>query len=77
MLTKIIRDNAEEGSTIYSDRWAAYRNLSQLGYVHYVVEHKYAFRATYKHAGIRETINVHTNCIEGARKHAKVKKLIE
>ena len=73
ILTTIIRQNVEPGSTIYSDGWAAYRNLTQLSYEHYVVKHKYAFRATYKHAERGEIINVHTNRIEGAWKHAKVK----
>jgi transposase-like protein len=70
-LIGIIKDNVEPGSTIYSDGWRAYSCLNTLGYKHYVVQHKYAFKALYKDETTGHTIEVHTNRIEGAWKHAK------
>lgn len=70
-LLDIILGHVEVGSTIYTDGWKAYDGLNALGFKHYVVEHKTAFKATYTcDDGTVEV--VHTNAIEGAWKHAKV-----
>jgi len=59
------------GSTIYSDRWAAYNSLTSLGYRHFVVEHKHALKQVCTDAVTGEFVIVHTNTIEGCWKHAK------
>jgi transposase-like protein len=70
-LTKIIRDNVAEGSTLYSDDWKAYILLPEAGYRHRIVQHKKAFAADYHDPATGEIERVHTNRIEGAWKHAK------
>lgn len=42
-LLPIIRDNIEEGTTIVSDGWAAYNNLTNFGYFHETVIHEENF----------------------------------
>ena len=42
-----------------------------MGYRHFTVEHKYAFKRVYRNEENGESIVVHTNTIEGAWKHAK------
>ena len=39
----IIQENIEIGTTIYSDKWAPYFNLSELGYKHGMVNHSEEF----------------------------------
>jgi len=46
-LLKLIVDNVEHGSTIYSDGWRAYNTLNDMGFRHLVVEHKHAFKTMY------------------------------
>ena len=75
-LLKIITENVEQGSKLHSNGWAAYKNLAESGYQHYVVEHNYAYQAIYKRATTRESITIHTTCIEGAWKLAKVNQSI-
>jgi transposase len=70
-LTAIIRNNVEEGSTLYSDDWRAYSLLPSSGYTHRIVQHKKAFAVDYRDPITGETERVHTNRIEGAWKHAK------
>lgn len=67
----IIQNHVATGSTIYTDGWAAYKGLSELGYEHFVVEHKDCFKKFVKNPKTGETIEVHTNSIEGAWAHAK------
>ena len=42
-LLTIIAKHVEKRSTIYSDGWAAYNSLNDIGYNHYTVLHKYSF----------------------------------
>ena len=71
----IIKDNVSGGSCIFIDCWRAYNSLNQEGFKHYTVNHKKAFKSTYKEESTGELITVHTNRIEGAWKHAKVNKI--
>ena len=71
LVNKIILKHVDPGSTIYSDGWRAYKCLSSLGFAHYVVEHKHAYKTTYKNTETGDLFEVHTNRIEGAWKHAK------
>lgn len=70
-LVPIIERHVETGSTIYSDGWSAYCGLNELGYNHFTVLHKYSFKKVYIHQETREEVEIHTNRIEGAWKHAK------
>lgn len=70
-LLPIIQRHVEPGSTIYSDGWSAYCSLNELGYKHFTVLHKHSFKKTYKNVETGELVDVHTNRIEGAWKHAK------
>lgn len=70
-LLPIIQRHVAPGSTIYSDGWSAYFDLNSLGYRHFTVLHKYAFKKNYRNVETGAVISVHTNKIEGAWKHAK------
>lgn len=70
-LIPIIKNHVEAGSTIYSDGWSAYCGLNELGYNHFTVLHKYSFKKVYINQNTREEVEIHTNRIEGAWKHAK------
>ncbi|MCG7867879.1 MAG: IS1595 family transposase [Candidatus Thiodiazotropha taylori] len=70
-LVPLIQRHVAEGSTIYSDGWSAYCDLNNLGYKHFTVLHKYAFKKIYVDVDTKEEVVVHTNRIEGAWKHAK------
>jgi transposase-like protein len=70
-LLPIIQRHVAPGSTIYSDGWASYCNLNDVGYKHFTVLHKYAFKKVFVHTVTKEEVVVHTNRIEGAWKHAK------
>jgi transposase-like protein len=61
-LLPIIQRHVEPG-TIYS----SYCRLNELGYRHFTVLHKYSFKNT----TTGEEVEIHTNRIEGAWKHAK------
>lgn len=58
---ELIRNNVEEGSTVYTDSWRGYRNLSEY-YKHDIVDHSN-----------REYVRgeVHTNGIESVWSHMK------
>ena len=71
-LEKIICRHVHPGTTVFTDGWAGYSRLNELGLEHFVVEHKHAFRATYHNEATGESRTVHTNRIEGAWHHAKV-----
>lgn len=70
-LIPIIQRHVAPGSTIYSDGWSAYCSLNTIGYQHFTVIHKHSFKKTYQNVETRELVEVHTNRIEGAWKHAK------
>jgi transposase-like protein len=70
-LLPIIERHVEKGATIYSDGWSAYCPLNEMGYSHFTVLHKYAFKKSYINTATNEEVQVHTNRIEGAWKHAK------
>nr|XP_011443777.2 uncharacterized protein LOC105339761 [Crassostrea gigas] len=70
-LLPIIERHVEKGSTIYSDGWSAYCKLNESGYEHFTVIHKYSFKKTYVNTKTHDIVEVHTNRIEGAWKHAK------
>jgi len=67
-LLPIIQREVEIGSTIHSDEWRAYSNLSDHGYVHKTVNHQLHFIDT-------ETAN--TQSIESTRRRVKVKYCIK
>lgn len=70
-LLPLIERHVEKGSSIHSDSWSAYCPLNDFGYRHFTVLHKYAFKKTYVNKETNEEVEVHTNRIEGAWKHAK------
>jgi transposase-like protein len=70
-LIPLIERHIEKGSTIYSDGWTAYCHLNDIGYKHFTVLHKYAFKKKYKHMETGEMVSAHTNQTEGTWKHAK------
>ena len=70
-LLPTIERHVEKGATIFSDGWSAYCPLNNLGYEHFTVLHKYSFKKTYVNQDTKEEVEVHTNRIEGAWKHAK------
>jgi len=55
-LIPIIQKYIKPGSTIFSDQWAAYRDLQRLGYVHHTVNHSQNF--------VDPTTGTFTNAIE-------------
>jgi hypothetical protein len=64
-LVPLIQRYCAPGTTIYSDGWAAYGSLSQLGYDHRVVIHERHF--------VDPESGVHTNNIENYWKRCKAK----
>ena len=55
VLEEIITENCIRGSTLWTDKWPAYWNLSNLGYIHDSVNHSIEFKTA---------DGVHTNRIE-------------
>lgn len=72
-LHKIIQENVDPGATIYTDGFSSYKGLNKKGIKHFSVNHKYNFKQCYVHTRTQEEKVVHTNHIEGAWKHTKVK----
>lgn len=70
-LIPIIQRHVAVGSRIFSDSWAAYMRLNELGYEHFTVCHKTTFKQTYQSVDTGEIIECQTNQIEGAWKHCK------
>lgn len=67
----IIERHVEAWSTIYNGGWSAYCGLNELGYNHSTVLHKHSFKKVYINQETREEVEIHTNRIEGAWKHAQ------
>ena len=55
----------------FSDSWASYMELKQLGYKHFTGVHKKKFKQKYVHTESGDELKVHTNMIEEAWKHMK------
>ena len=70
-LIPLIQRHVFPGSRIYSDSWAAYMKLNEVGYEHFTVVHKTTFKQKYQNVDTGETIDCHTNRIEGAWKICK------
>ena len=70
-LVPIIRKFVKLGTTIYSDSWSSYLTLNKEGFKHFTVCHKQNFKQVYEEITTKEKVEVHTNRIEGAWKHAK------
>ena len=70
-LVPIIQRHVYPGSRIYSDSWAAYMGLNELGYEHFTVVHKTTFKQRYQNVDTGETVDCNTNRIEGAWKICK------
>lgn len=47
-LVPLIQKHVMEGSTIYSDGWAAYSKLNELSYQHFTVLHSESFKKVYR-----------------------------
>ena len=73
-LTDIIRLYVAPGTRIFTDGWTGYNQLGAMGYEHFSVIHKHAFRVYYRNIITGEVICCHTNTIEGRWKHTKVRK---
>ena len=70
-LVPLIQRHVYPGTRIYSDSWAAYMNLNELGYEQFTVVHKTSFKQRYQNADTGEFVDCHTNRIEGAWKICK------
>lgn len=70
-LESIIERHVMGGSTIYTDSWRGYDRLNSLGYKHFSLVHKIQFKKSFKNIDTGEIVEVNTNTIEGAWKHAK------
>ncbi|XP_060084565.1 uncharacterized protein LOC132563829 [Ylistrum balloti] len=69
-LETIIQRHVVVGATIYTDSWRGYDHLNDLGYNHFSLVHKIQFKKSYKNVDTGEIVEVNTNTIEGAWKHA-------
>ena len=70
-LIPLIQRHVLPGSRIFSDSWAAYMSLNEMGYQHFTVCHKTTFKQKYQSVDTGEIIECQTNTIEGAWKHCK------
>jgi DNA-directed RNA polymerase subunit M/transcription elongation factor TFIIS len=43
VLTRVILENVEVGTTIYTDEWKGYVDLNRVGYIHFTVNHRRNF----------------------------------
>jgi hypothetical protein len=62
-LLPLIQRHVLPGTTIHTDQWAGYNQLSSLGYTHHTVNHTLNF--------VDPTTGVHTNMQEGLWHHVK------
>ena len=69
-LIPLIKKHVKLGTKIFSDNWAAYFKLNDLGYPHFTVTHKTTFKQTYKNVDTDELVYCITK-IEGAWKISK------
>ena len=67
-LIPLIEKHVELGTRIFSDNWAAYFKLNEIGYPHFTVTHKTTFKQVYRNVDTGEFIQCNTNNIEGAWK---------
>ncbi|CAG2247119.1 unnamed protein product [Mytilus edulis] len=70
-LVPLIQKHVKPGSRIFSDSWAAYNTLNDIGYEHFSVVHKTSFKQKYVSTQTGEEVYCCTNRIEGAWKIAK------
>ncbi|MEW8548562.1 MAG: IS1595 family transposase [Candidatus Thiodiazotropha sp.] len=70
-LIPLIQKHVSPGTRIYSDNWAAYLKLNDLGYEHFTVTHKTTFKQVYRNMDTGNYVVCHTNRIEGAWKICK------
>lgn len=66
-LQTIIAQFMVKGPTVYTDGWAGYVGLNDIGYKHFAVNHTEIFACEFG-----ENVKVHNNTIEGAWNHANV-----
>jgi hypothetical protein len=57
IIKSFIQRNIKRGTMIYSDCWKGYKNLNEMGYYHYTVNHSDEY--------VNSINGVHINAIEG------------
>ena len=70
-LIPLIEKHVAPGSRIFSDSWAAYLHLNELGYEHFSVTHKSTFKQSCRNVQTAEIVVCTTNRIERAWKISK------
>ena len=55
-LIPLIEKHVEPGTRIFSDNWAAYFKLNEIGYPHFTVTHKTTFKQVYRNVDTGEII---------------------
>ena len=70
-LISLIKKHVEPGTRIFSDNWAAYFKLNDLGHPHFTVTHKTTFKQAYKNVDPGELVYCNTKRTEGAWKISK------
>ncbi|CAG2192718.1 unnamed protein product [Mytilus edulis] len=63
-LVPLIQKHVKPGSRIFSDSWAAYNTLNDIGYEHFSVVHKTSFKQKYVSTQTGEEVYCCTNRIE-------------
>ena len=83
-LLRILLKHVAYGSTIYSDCWSAYINnrtkeshLSDLGYIHYVVNHSFEFVSQISNSIHTNTVERLWGCVKGYIRMLKPKIYID
>ena len=70
-LIPLIQKHVQPGTRIFSDNWAAYFKLNDMGYPHFTVTHKTTFKQVYRNVDTGDYVHCNTNRIEGAWKISK------
>ena len=70
-LIHLIEKHVAPGSRTFSESWAVYLHLNELGYEHFSVTHKSTFKQSYRNFQTGEIVVCTTNRIEGAWKISK------
>lgn len=70
-LLPIIQGLCSPGSAINSGGWSAYCPLNSLKFQHFTVVHRFAFKKSYVNKETGENVEIHSNHIKRAWKHAK------